>query len=239
MMPRGNAQLVNIPGDCVTGPRCNPTRSPFPPLTRPVKAKLVSLSGPATTALDWHSTHALHSGSKRQRGAVFAKGTRTLLIEGEKEKGGEKASAASSPCSLNLPTRTKDSDRVTHVKGPRLRSFKCIWIKQQQFCEEELEYWVRGGVRDVTDNRWTHWVTASYCKPSILAIQPTACGQFLLNFFFYLVLFPSSACSTNLLSEIGVGGRFAFQHHFVLWINHIPHTAVLTRGLFLAPLLQH
>lgn len=81
---------------------------PLPPATRPPKSPCLPLQSQLWTGL----THT-EFWSERQSGSVAAKGTRTLLME-------RKISLSPPPSSLHQPSGTKDSDRLTPIKGPML-----------------------------------------------------------------------------------------------------------------------
>lgn len=91
----------------------------------------------------------------------------------------------------------------------------------------------------MTDDGWIRraWIQVTVAAYSVflpLRLKPIACGQFSP---FNFVLFHSIVCSNELtFTDQGV---FTFQHRFVLWINHIPRTAFLAKGLFLATLLRN
>lgn len=105
-----------------------------------------------------YTHHKLHYGSKNGRvTACLPKGPELCWWRG-------KINPLPPPSLLNLPSGTKESDRLTRIKGPTLHLFKCLW-KQQQFCELKLQYRVRWSRDDrhLTDE---YTVPASYCSCS-------------------------------------------------------------------------
>lgn len=206
-------------------------QSPLPAMTRPAKTKPVSLSAPATTALDWANTHTAFW-------EWTAEWPRVCQRDQKSADGGENFSIAfpsSSPSAARnqrlWQTDTHQGTKAVHIPL-HLKVAAVLWVKADSEGLETKATW------QTMDG---HTVLASYynCPLCILAINVQAnCLlpipiKLLFNF---LLFFSAVVSSSELTFPIFF---FTFQHRFVLWINHIPHMAFLAYGLFLATLLRN